>query len=140
MINLRDEGKTVFFSTHILSDVESICDRVAILNKGKLISSGTLNELVSKDIQYIDLVWKSFNQSVIEYFEQDGGKTRQAENEMHIRISSKASESAAEFEARANEMIRKGQDLGAVLCAYSPKESSLEEIFVNQIGKLESRV
>lgn len=40
-----DEGKTVFFSTHILEIAQQLCDKVAIINKGKLIFSGTINEL-----------------------------------------------------------------------------------------------
>jgi ABC-2 type transport system ATP-binding protein len=48
-ILLQVKGKTtVIFSTHILSDVERICDRIAVLNKGKLALSGTLAELKSK--------------------------------------------------------------------------------------------
>ena len=37
ILELRQKGKTVFFSSHILSDVERLCDRVGILNKGKLL-------------------------------------------------------------------------------------------------------
>ena len=44
--SLRDQGKTVFMSTHILSDVEALCDEVAILRKGKLAASGTLDDLL----------------------------------------------------------------------------------------------
>lgn len=40
-----NEGKTVFFSTHILEVAEKICDKVAIINKGKLLFNGTLNEM-----------------------------------------------------------------------------------------------
>jgi ABC-2 type transport system ATP-binding protein len=42
---LRDEGKTVFMCSHILSDIEVLCDRVAILKKGKLAQVGHLDEL-----------------------------------------------------------------------------------------------
>ena len=42
---LRDEGKTVFMCSHILSDIEVLCDRVAILKKGKLAQVGFLDEL-----------------------------------------------------------------------------------------------
>jgi ABC-2 type transport system ATP-binding protein len=38
-------GKTVFFSSHILSDVERLCDRIGILNKGELLFSGTVAEI-----------------------------------------------------------------------------------------------
>jgi len=45
--DLRTKGKTVFMSTHILSDVEALCDEVAILNHGRLAAVGTLDELLS---------------------------------------------------------------------------------------------
>jgi ABC-2 type transport system ATP-binding protein len=47
IIKLREQGKTVFFSSHILSDAEMICDRVGIVFKGELRSIGPLNELLS---------------------------------------------------------------------------------------------
>lgn len=46
MLSLRKEGKTVFFSTHILPDIELLCDRVAMLAAGKLYKIGTLSDLV----------------------------------------------------------------------------------------------
>src|SRR5258706_15067070 len=44
---LRDKGTTVFMSTHILSDIEALCDEVAILRNGKLAASGNLNDLLT---------------------------------------------------------------------------------------------
>lgn len=46
IISLRDRGKTVFLSSHQLSDVESVCNRVAIINRGKLVKLGTMDELL----------------------------------------------------------------------------------------------
>ncbi len=43
--SLRGRGKTILFSTHIMREVERLCDRVAILARGKIVASGTLNEL-----------------------------------------------------------------------------------------------
>jgi ABC-2 type transport system ATP-binding protein len=45
---MKAEGKTVFFSTHILSDAEALCDRVAILNRGKLVGVGSISELLEQ--------------------------------------------------------------------------------------------
>lgn len=45
LLSLRDEGRTLFFSSHILSDAEAICSRVAILSKGRIIAAGKLSEL-----------------------------------------------------------------------------------------------
>jgi ABC-2 type transport system ATP-binding protein len=48
ILQLKSEGKTVFFSTHILSDAEALCDRVAILNRGKLVGVGQIAELLQR--------------------------------------------------------------------------------------------
>src|SRR5471030_3251039 len=45
---LKNEGKTVFFSSHELGEVETVCDRVAILHQGKLKVEGRVDELVQK--------------------------------------------------------------------------------------------
>ena len=42
---LRDEGKTIIFSSHIMSEVEKLCDRIAIVHRGQLLALGTLDEL-----------------------------------------------------------------------------------------------
>ena len=55
ILELRDRGKTVFFSTHILSDVEAITDRVAIIARGQLQAHGTPAELVSRSLQGVDV-------------------------------------------------------------------------------------
>lgn len=57
MLSLRDRGKTIFFSTHILHDVEMICDRVGIVMKGRLLASGRVDELVRQDhTQSVEIV------------------------------------------------------------------------------------
>lgn len=52
ILALKEQGKTIFFNSHILSDVETICDRVAILNQGKLLCSGSLDELLGTTTHY----------------------------------------------------------------------------------------
>jgi ABC-2 type transport system ATP-binding protein len=55
ILSLRDAGKTVLFSTHILQDVEMICDRVAILVQGRLRSSGRLEELIRHEVRSFEV-------------------------------------------------------------------------------------
>ena len=57
MEQLKQEGKTVFFSTHILSDAEALCDRVAIIHLGELRSVGAVADLTSSVEGKIELVW-----------------------------------------------------------------------------------
>ena len=52
----RSAGKTVLFSTHILSDAETLCDRVAVLRGGRLLSVGPLGELLKLDVTHLELL------------------------------------------------------------------------------------
>src|SRR2546428_6041308 len=61
ILDLKARGRTVFFSTHILSDTEMICDRVGLLVKGSLKAVGTIDELVSRDVPY----WEVALQGVV---------------------------------------------------------------------------
>src|SRR3954469_9098532 len=54
---LKDEGKTIFFSTHILSDAEALCDRVAVLNKGELRGVGVVRELLHQSEKNVEILW-----------------------------------------------------------------------------------
>jgi ABC-2 type transport system ATP-binding protein len=56
ILGLRKRGKTVFFSTHILSDAEVLCDRVAVLRAGRLLSVGPLSELLRIDVEHVEVV------------------------------------------------------------------------------------
>lgn len=52
LLRLRNEGKTIFLNSHLLSEVEMICDRVAILDRGKLLKVGSVDELTTTDTNY----------------------------------------------------------------------------------------
>jgi ABC-2 type transport system ATP-binding protein len=52
----RQAGKTVLFSTHILSDAETLCDRVAVLRGGRLLKVGALSELLSLDVAHLEVL------------------------------------------------------------------------------------
>ncbi|MGF1677135.1 MAG: ABC transporter ATP-binding protein [Rivularia sp. (in: cyanobacteria)] len=52
ILNLKQQGKTIFFNSHVLNEVELICDRIAILNKGELICSGNVTQLLGTQNTY----------------------------------------------------------------------------------------
>ena len=58
MEQLKHEGKTVFFSTHILSDAEALCDRVAIIHKGELRGTGAVEDLTSSVQGKVEVIWQ----------------------------------------------------------------------------------
>jgi ABC-2 type transport system ATP-binding protein len=65
MLSLRAANKTVFFSSHILSDVEAICDRAAILRDGKLLRCGTVEELTADRGSSVEVVAVGFDQPAL---------------------------------------------------------------------------
>jgi ABC-2 type transport system ATP-binding protein len=56
--SLKDAGKTIFFSTHILSDAEALCDRVGVIHKGELRGVGTVNDLRSAGAGRTEVIWE----------------------------------------------------------------------------------
>ncbi len=59
---LKDEGKTVFLSSHILQDIEMICNRVAIIVNGKIINQGALHDLISEKILFTEVILSGVNE------------------------------------------------------------------------------
>lgn len=55
IIRLKEEGKTVFLSSHILQDIEMICDRVAILVEGQIINQGALQDMISEKVSVTEI-------------------------------------------------------------------------------------
>ena len=66
ILGLKAEGKTVFFSTHILSDAEALCERVAILNKGRLQGCGELEEMLAVGVAATEIIIESPHQELLD--------------------------------------------------------------------------
>ncbi len=58
ILGLKEEGRTVFFSTHILSDAEALCDRVGVIHKGVLRGIGVVEDLKSQNADKSEVVWQ----------------------------------------------------------------------------------
>jgi ABC-2 type transport system ATP-binding protein len=54
---LKSSGKTVFFSSHIIPDVEALCDRVILLDRGKKMAEGKVTELIGGEVRFVELVF-----------------------------------------------------------------------------------
>lgn len=66
IVRIKEEGKTVFLSSHILQDIEMICDRVAILINGEIVNQGALEELVSEKILFTEIVFSGVEEKPFE--------------------------------------------------------------------------
>ncbi len=77
---LRDQGKCIIFSSHIMSEVQRLCDRVAIMNRGEILAEGTITELAhehgEEDLE--ELFFQLISQSEADYHEQVSNEVSRA--------------------------------------------------------------
>src|SRR3990172_1207052 len=66
ILELRDQGRTVFFSSHILADAEALCSRVAVVANGRLAAAGRLSEILAFQVRGWDLVMDTIRPDVLE--------------------------------------------------------------------------
>lgn len=121
--SLNDEGKTIFFSTHILSDAEALCDRVAVLNRGELRGVGVVAELVSKKTGRVEVVWQG--KAAASAIEALGATCRIAGDTVRATMDESQLQPALE-------VIRKQQ---VRLVSVNPVGGSLEEYFLEKLGQ-----
>ncbi len=110
MVALRQRGKTIFFSTHILPDVELVCDRVAIVVGGAVRDVGPLAKLLSPRLLGTEVVTR-------------------AAGEEAPRVAQLAGD------ADVSAFIRGALERGETVEAVSPRRESLEDLFVREAGR-----
>src|SRR5581483_5665953 len=125
---LKKEGKTVFFSTHILSDAEALCDRVAIIHLGQLRSVGAVADLTSKMHAKVELIWQGSGKSA--------GMTALGA-ECHVTGDTVRAVIAEEQQEAALEVLRHER---LKLISLIPVRATLEDYFLQKLQTAESPV
>ncbi len=123
ILNLREQGKTVFFSTHIIPDVEMICDRVGIVVKGRLLASGRVDELVSRRAGPVEIVCDGLSPDRVAEIVPDAAKVLWRGSRCLIVLPH------ADLVDGVAEHIRRHRGR---LISVTPQKGSLEELFVAQ--------
>lgn len=125
ILTLRDKGKTVFLNSHLLGEVEQVCDSAAIISHGRIIKQGTMAELLKEDyglelkVDNIDHKILSALEHFDEYFAYDGKMIK-----MHLNEADDA--------AKVAELIVTG---GGKLYAMTPSANRLENLFLQLVEK-----
>ncbi len=122
---LKDEGKTVFFSTHILSDAEALCDRVAILHRGELRGIGSVAELTAGAKGRVELLWQGSAAAAV--VAALGGECHATGETLRAVIPEHKLDAAIDELRRA----------GARLIAVTPVRATLEDYFVQRLAEPE---
>jgi ABC-2 type transport system ATP-binding protein len=126
MEQLKQEGKTVFFSTHILSDAEALCDRVAIIHQGELRGTGAVADLTSSIQGKVEVIWQGTQ--VPASIKALGAECHVTGETLRAVISENQQDAA--IDALRRERIR--------LIAITPLRTSLEAYFVEKLQRSET--
>ena len=127
---LGKENKTVFFSTHILSDVEVICDRVGIIHQGKLLGVGLLEDLYEKTIKEWELQAEVRNEQLLAQLNQLSQEKNLPMLWQKERVLIRTSD---ENEAQA--LLKLIFEGGGKMLEYTVKRESLEDFFWRMVEK-----
>jgi len=130
ILELRDRGCTVFFSSHILADAEALCSRVAVLARGRLVADGRLTEMLAFEVRGWELVVANLRPEVLERVR---GVARGATEISHGRYSLELPPDSHPERVAADLVAS-----GAALVALNPIRDTLEDFFVRQVGTVGS--
>jgi ABC-2 type transport system ATP-binding protein len=124
---LRDEAKTngtaVLLNSHLLSEIELTCDRVAVLRNGKVAAFGSVEELTRTQATY-KMVAAPMDESLVSAFRESGAGVERVNGHMVLSVSDLGHLNALVDQLRAR---------GGMLSELSPVRSTLEDVFVDLV-------
>ena len=128
ILRLRDQGCSVFFSSHVLSDAETLCSRVGIVAGGRLVATGALADILAFEVHGWELVASGVSNDALERVKSLGRAVRvtplgPARYALELPLSAAPDRILADLAAD-----------GARLVSLTPLRETLEDFFVRQIG------
>jgi ABC-2 type transport system ATP-binding protein len=125
ILRLRAEGRTVFFSTHIIPDVEMICDRVGILLGGRLARVGRLDELLGTEVESVDVTAVGLASDTIQELATFSLVPPLVQGERVLfRLRT---------EADVDALLRQVLEAKGRVMAVTPQKRSLEDLFLAEV-------
>jgi len=127
ILELKRQGRTVFFSTHILSDAEMLCDRVGIVVQGKLQGVGTPGEIVSLEVHGMEI-----------FFAMEDGQT------LPTRLAEKAVSIGGRYRVEVPEgelytALDQLRSIRARILSVTPVRPTLEDYFMRLVGRAQAQ-
>jgi ABC-2 type transport system ATP-binding protein len=128
LLHLRDRGKTVFLSSHILAEVETVCDRVAILHRGELVVVGRIGDLLAESHE-MELTVHGANGALGRHIEAIPGATIHHGTDATVVVVPEQ-----RFVYPIIDLIR---ETGGQVVSLGAKRERLEDLFVKLVGERE---
>jgi ABC-2 type transport system ATP-binding protein len=127
ILRLRDRGCTVFFSSHVLSDAETLCSKVAILARGCLVASGRLSDILAFQVRGWELVVTDTPDGLVAAL---GARATRA-----IPIGEGRFSLELPLDTPPERMVAELTAAGARLVSLNPIRDTLEDFFVQRVGE-----
>ena len=128
ILQLRDQGRTVFFSSHILADAEALCSRVAVLAGGQLAAAGRLSDILAFEIRGWELVVADLAPEVLARLQPDLARS----TEISPRRYALELRPSIEPQRVLSDVIA----TGATLVSLNPVRDTLEDYFVRRVAEV----
>ena len=125
---LKDEGSSVFLASHILHDVERVCDRIAVMMNGRVVEVGSLDQLLRAQVLEVEIVTDDLPAGLREAIEQKGMTWHERVGEGRIRLS-------GDDPAVAKEVLAMVVQSGARVRRFQEHRERLEDLFVRRAGE-----
>jgi ABC-2 type transport system ATP-binding protein len=119
----RQRGKTLIFTSHVLSDVEMLCDRIAIVNRGQVVARGTLDELLRREVRRVRIQLEDVTPALRQKLDGRGFILREHEKTLHLTV---------EGDREVNPLLRELLQEGARVVEVEPERETLEDLFVRK--------
>jgi ABC-2 type transport system ATP-binding protein len=125
ILRLRDQGATVFFSSHVLADAEALCGRVAILAAGRLVASGAIADIHAFHVHGWELIMSHLSPALVETLRPRVGRlTPISDGRVAIELP---------LEAAPEQLLDELTRQGARLVSLTPVRDTLEDFFVERV-------
>ena len=124
ILDLKAAGKTVFFSTHILSDAETLCDRVALMRAGRLVAVGRLTDILKIDVTHMEVLVTGITQEDLRSLPPGAEKKRVMGERWTLHVP----------EAQLGAVVGVLEEAGGRILSVQPVRQSLEEYFFKEMG------
>ncbi len=124
MLELKKNGKTVFFSTHILPDIEAVCDRVGMLLSGRLVSVGIVDELIKDSLETLVVKVRDLSEEAV---------SAVGKNAMAIERSGTSTQFIFVDPNKCNEAVDLARKHGGQIVSIIPHAKTLEEYFMAKV-------
>ena len=124
MLKLRDQGRTIFFSTHILHDVEVICDRIGIITNGQLRFCGSLAEVISGSFSSYEVALRRVSSEQVKTLQDKGFSPKTSEGKVKVEVPKE------EIAAFVDTFVDRDIELAAI----EPQRFTLEDFFMGFVN------